>query len=369
MKAITREEKIISGENLTPITRKEMFLAKAAGQNVITPTPITREEMFLSKITGGGGSVEGTAIPVGVPVEKIYFNTSLSVEETNAYLSQLTYVDGITAYPCYIVFANSRGFGIGVEKQEEETYHIFHLYFEPNGEVWRATYFKEEWSTLVTEVKYGEGYNTRFSATIAVTPSVIFDFNNNSLGTSLTDFNGFPAGAENEKIKNVLSITPFGASGGTSTNQPTAYTVSSVDELPSDAVDGSTAIVENNGLLGAWAFHIYYAPEDILYGTFYFDFYQYLLNENDGLYGNRYDAIEVKNIGYPYISFLFEGTRIADGIYDDGFTPPHNYISILKEPTDTNAINFINTYLYRIGSGKGLYTRENGEWVYKGEVA
>lgn len=56
MKAITREEKIISGENLTPITRKEMFLAKAAGQNVQTPTPITREEMFLSKITGGGGS-------------------------------------------------------------------------------------------------------------------------------------------------------------------------------------------------------------------------------------------------------------------------------------------------------------------------
>lgn len=56
MKAITREEKIISGENLTPITRKEMFLAKASGQNVQTPTPITREEYFLNKITGGGGT-------------------------------------------------------------------------------------------------------------------------------------------------------------------------------------------------------------------------------------------------------------------------------------------------------------------------
>lgn len=54
MNAITREEKIISGENLTPITRKEMFLAKAAGMDVETPEPITREEMFLSKITGGG---------------------------------------------------------------------------------------------------------------------------------------------------------------------------------------------------------------------------------------------------------------------------------------------------------------------------
>ena len=45
----------MSGENLTPITRKEMFLAKAAGQNIETPEPITREEMFLSKISGGGG--------------------------------------------------------------------------------------------------------------------------------------------------------------------------------------------------------------------------------------------------------------------------------------------------------------------------
>lgn len=68
MEAITREEKIISGENLTPITRKEMFLAKAAGMDVETPEPITREEIFLSKIqggndgTGGGGESEDFTI-------------------------------------------------------------------------------------------------------------------------------------------------------------------------------------------------------------------------------------------------------------------------------------------------------------------
>lgn len=59
MEAITREEKIMSGENLMPITRKEMFLAKAAGMDVETPEPITREEMFLSKIQGGGGGGGG----------------------------------------------------------------------------------------------------------------------------------------------------------------------------------------------------------------------------------------------------------------------------------------------------------------------
>lgn len=60
MDAITREEKILSGESLTPITREEMFLAKAAGQAVSTPKPITRKEMFLSRIQGGSGGVQIT---------------------------------------------------------------------------------------------------------------------------------------------------------------------------------------------------------------------------------------------------------------------------------------------------------------------
>lgn len=62
--AITREEKyldaIANGTECTlePITRKEMFYAKSAGQDVQTPTPITRIEMFLSQIAGGGGGGE-----------------------------------------------------------------------------------------------------------------------------------------------------------------------------------------------------------------------------------------------------------------------------------------------------------------------
>ena len=56
LQPITRAEQIMSGESLIPITREEMFLAKAAGQDVQTPTPITRREMFLSKIAEGGGS-------------------------------------------------------------------------------------------------------------------------------------------------------------------------------------------------------------------------------------------------------------------------------------------------------------------------
>ena len=59
LEPITRAEQIMSGESLEPITREEMFLAKAAGMDVNTPKPITRREMFLSKISGGGGGSGG----------------------------------------------------------------------------------------------------------------------------------------------------------------------------------------------------------------------------------------------------------------------------------------------------------------------
>ena len=42
---------------MKPLTRKEFFMAKAAGQTVPDLEPITREEYFLNQIaeTGGGG--------------------------------------------------------------------------------------------------------------------------------------------------------------------------------------------------------------------------------------------------------------------------------------------------------------------------
>lgn len=88
MKAITREEKIMSGENLTPITRKELFLAKAAGQVVETPMPITREEMFLDNIQGGSG---GSTLPRQQKVVDITENGTVEVTPDYGYtLSKVT---------------------------------------------------------------------------------------------------------------------------------------------------------------------------------------------------------------------------------------------------------------------------------------
>ena len=46
---------------MNPITRKEVFLAAAGGQDVTTPTPFTREEMFLDAIAKGGGGGGGSS--------------------------------------------------------------------------------------------------------------------------------------------------------------------------------------------------------------------------------------------------------------------------------------------------------------------
>jgi hypothetical protein len=205
MEAITREEKIMSGENLTPITRKEMFLAKAAGQDVKTPQPITREEMFLSKISSGGGSVEGTAIPVGVRVEKIYFNMGLSTEEMKAYLSQLTYVDIGLGYPVNVVFASDRNFLLVM--QVVGGYHIAHNtvpYFDGN-EIILYEMGGREWYSISRYKGYDDGMGGEEDEVVSRCGIGALFLEN----TSLADFNGFPIGAENEKIKNVLSITPF----------------------------------------------------------------------------------------------------------------------------------------------------------------
>lgn len=54
---------------MNPITRKEMFLAAAGGQDVTTPTPVTREEVFLDAIAkggSGGGSSGGGVLVVNM---------------------------------------------------------------------------------------------------------------------------------------------------------------------------------------------------------------------------------------------------------------------------------------------------------------
>ena len=104
--AITREEKLMkaiatgSPSNIKPITRDEMFLAKAGGQDVETPEPITRREKLLQGIIdngGGGGSTGGGGTGGGGSIDKYpigdgntHFWVSLSDGRTSPTLSVAT---------------------------------------------------------------------------------------------------------------------------------------------------------------------------------------------------------------------------------------------------------------------------------------
>ena len=164
---------------------------------------------------GGGGKREGTAIPVGEVVDRIYFNTELPVEEMRNYLSQLTYVQTpLLESPLCAIYAKPTGDNTGI--------FIFATIARDNEYSIECVtnIVTQEFATLYFTVsaddsgKNSPSYNGwqkayRFKQSNAEEQ---FDIGVDSLGVfgaSITDFNGIPVGAENEKIKNVLSITPF----------------------------------------------------------------------------------------------------------------------------------------------------------------
>lgn len=70
MKPLTRKEFFMAkaaGQetpDITPVTREEIFLAKAAGMDVPELEPVTRNEWFISQISGGGGGGGGSSLAV-----------------------------------------------------------------------------------------------------------------------------------------------------------------------------------------------------------------------------------------------------------------------------------------------------------------
>ena len=80
--------------DLNPITRREVFLAAAGGQQVETPEPITREEMYLKKIAEGGGGVlvvhqdtDGVLDKTWQEIHDACFAVLADTDETSKFLS------------------------------------------------------------------------------------------------------------------------------------------------------------------------------------------------------------------------------------------------------------------------------------------
>lgn len=113
-------------DELTPITRKETFLAKAGGQSVETPTPITREETFLQAIidNGSGGGGGGGVLVVGMDMQTMALDKTWS-EIKNAPFAVLQVLDGSIVQYNSIV---STGYG-------EDNYYVEFVSITGDGTV------------------------------------------------------------------------------------------------------------------------------------------------------------------------------------------------------------------------------------------
>lgn len=210
----------------------------------------------FKKMFGGGGSpasVEGTAIPMDYVPKFLYFNINNTPTETNAYLSQLTYVQtDLYEYPisgiCGYYLTETNMLGICAERVpdgEAFNYKIHVMTTTSATEIYDSS--NEHW------VEWNNGFNEANQDTYAYFSYKMMYCGYPMDASILTEFMGLPLGLENEKIKNVLSITPFTASASSGA---TAHHLQSVDELPANAKDGSIAIVDTpHGIYGTWQFN------------------------------------------------------------------------------------------------------------------
>lgn len=141
---------------------------------------------------------------------------------------------------------------------------------------------------------------------------------------------------------------------------PTAYTVSSVDELPSNAVDGSMAIVPSESIVGKWLLPLNTDVELELH----FDF---LAMGFDGW--STEDALT--RTEFCSAIFTEDGQLLFFNPYYDLYLmyEKQREIFILSDgenPSEAKAT--LEQIATRLSGGYSLYTHENGQWVYKCEV-
>ena len=142
---------------------------------------------------------------------------------------------------------------------------------------------------------------------------------------------------------------------------PQSYTVTSVDELPSNAVDGSLALVDTpHPFLGTWVLNetismpyigitLYFTSNGTDFNSF--SGYGTLSYGKEGTNTTAYSAGAWSDEAYRTMTITGRGES-QDAYYD-------TLADWLKE---NGVLTEVGVYI------KSLYTRENGEWVYKCEV-
>ena len=213
-----------TGSNGKPVGQQNDII-----KNLISTTPVSKEEItnptiverldkVENELNGYESESEPTVVPNSGMVEKAYFNTALSNEEISDICSQLTFYDfnGINVYP---IFSNNVGNNV--------------LFIVQNMSV-----FELHWTNDITDV---------FSSTLIITTGnaeTDWIFNEWSLNDNgVNSLQGLPIGTQNELIKNLVSITPFGVM------ETHKGLIERVSELEKNGGGGSLPTDENGNLV------------------------------------------------------------------------------------------------------------------------
>lgn len=178
------------------------------------------------------------------------------------------------------------------------------------------------------------------------------------------------------QIKSVISGNLIEGGGGA-----TAFTVSSIDELPSNAPNGSLAMVKSDSLIGEWEpkgrtvtpiNKSFEEGLEFVFVPFIYNHDCYFVGEDktDELdrYGNQIvfvgdntymEEIEFGNVS-PSDTELME---YGDSIYFDDCWESMWRIDFLADTDDIAFKEWVRANFNRLSGGYSLYTRENGEWV------
>lgn len=184
---------------------------------------------------------------------------------------------------------------------------------------------------------------------------------------------------------NITELAIYKKMFGGGTSGATAYTVSSVDELPSNAVDGSMAIVESDSIVGEWELN-----ETLTSINKPFEEGFEIINSGGFLGYYYFEELEIPYIRPDYFNhfiFIGDATHLEELLYasidkgetvseisvynsDEGYTSQmaSRKIQILKDTDDDVFKQWLPENATRISGGYSLYTHENGQWGYKCEV-
>lgn len=199
---------------------------------------------------------------------------------------------------------------------------------------------------------------------------------------------GFTAGWKDEKYKTITIteeptdevVKEWLRANAVKQPKPLAYHLSSVDELPSNAIDGSLAIVDSvSEILGTWVFNDEIALDTNVEASINFSF----VKDGETIVGNR---LRYASYG-PGVPAIWYCWMTTDG-YDSGVATYWGENIYGMSPIGWQDENYktitITGYKYynegfiswlhenaTLSSGvpaQYLYSRENGEWVCKGEI-